>query len=220
MNNEPILFRPVLRPVCNPGDLVAVYTQGGRYRVIRVEHIEARPKMVHDFGSLAASATATTAVQLLNSSSQDKLAVAANQFLQLRFELDPRYWLTSPTTPAQMYIYQPGSAWQRWNNSYQAAFVDAVQQANYGIAMSELFSWYTDTPQFSIINDTGATMNPSTISVYGLVYTGTPLNEGGALTDEQASDIREQAKRTMAGYVLTVPASPVAVSNRINAPTF
>lgn len=212
--DEPYLYRPIMRPICNPMDIVALLTQGGVYKCIRVRHIEARPKTTHDFGSTLNGNT-VTAVQAQNSNSQDILAVAANQFLQTRFQLDPRDWLTSPTTPAQMYVYQPGSATQRWNNLYQAAWADAVYQADYGVAMTELFSWYTDTPQFGVSNTSGSTMANTRVNFFGIVYTGDDVGE-----NPSDPDLMSQAKDTPAGRILLVPASVANVAKVANAPVF
>lgn len=218
MRYEPILYRPEWRPVVNVGDVVDLLDSAVQ-RLLLVEHIEMKPFAVIDWGSVLSTVT-IAAKAALNASSQDILAVGPDQFAQTRIRLDPRDFLSNPTSgnPTLVQAYQPGPAAQRWANIYQVYSWDAISQAYWASlnqSPTELFSYYDQTPNYSVINNSGATQATSRIWFMQIVYTGMPLG-----SDPNDAAVQAAVAKSMLGYVAQIPVAVKQVRNRANNPAF
>jgi hypothetical protein len=180
LNRAPYLYRTEWAPPCMPGD-IAVLLLPGSPLVMQCQFVEELPKLLNfDLAAAASVATGTSSAvqQLQNASNQDVLAVGPDEWMQSRVELDPLDWLdTSGTTqPAQLTIWQPGAGQGRLLTLYAQAFQDIRSQQKWpSLNGTEIWSWYNQTPQYQVTNNTGVTLTHARLNAYGWHYGGRTL---------------------------------------------
>lgn len=213
---EPLLYRPEWKPVVNIGDVVDLLMPS-QQQILLIDHIEMKPFQVIDWGTVNNAAT-IAAKQALNAQNQDILAVGPDQFIQIRVRLDPRDFLVNPTSgnPTLLQAYQPGPAAQRWATIYQSYSWDAINQAYWpSLQPTELFSYYDQTPEYSVINQSGANQTTSRIWFQTIVYSGTQL--GG---DPGDAKVTRAVGRSMLQFLAQIPVAVKQTRNRANSPAF
>lgn len=216
---EPLIYREAWRPVVDIGDVVALMRSTSTI-IGRVRHIEARPRIArYDFGAVNAGVV-QAAKQVQASNSADSLTVGADQFIQVRFRLDGTDWSASVATAASLQVVQPGPGLQRWVNTYQVADWD-IQTQNYwdSLAPTELFSYYTDTPQFIVNNASLSNMANSRVWFYGWVYTFDSLQTLNA-GDEISHELGDAVRGSRLGSIAWIPVAATVPRRTVNMPAF
>lgn len=207
------IYQQTWQPILNVSD-VAILLRSTDDLVLRVTHIEMKPATVIDFGSCAAGVT-IPAQAAVNASGQDVNQTGPDQFTQTRLRLDPRDFLTNPASgnPAYLQAYQPGPSLTRWALPYQVYAWDPITQSYWtSLNPTELFTWYTDSPQFSITNPAGnATMNNTRVWFYQVTYTGEPIGQ-----DPNGDTARSFIEKSNYGKPIYVPVAVKQARTRMN----
>lgn len=201
-------YRPNFEPVVEIGDVVDLIQTQGQHVYLEVEYIDARPKLNEvDFGALANGGTIDFVAALV--ANQDVLQCGWNEFLQLRWALNPNDFVIPPNlpvvNPAQVYMSEPYGGNPRWNEQNNSSWWDIRAQNLWDtLAPTEVFSYYNQTPQFKLVNNTGSDMAHTRISFYGIAYIGTVL---GVQAPPAPAIAETHASKSIAGRIVPLPIS-------------
>ena len=170
-------YSPDWQPVAQIGDYVALIRQGTEPQPMLLKGVFAIPLLGEvDFGAVNNGVTTATAKALI--SGADILEVGPDEFLQIRFALNPTDFTGSPAADISLAVWQPGPAQQRWATNGQVGRWDIFAQNMWtSLAPTELYSYYDQTPQFAVTNDSGGNIANSRVRFFAWHYVGKLLSD-------------------------------------------
>lgn len=171
-------YKTEFEPVVRMGDYVEMIRIGGDAIDLRVDYVEGLGMLgefnVIQSGTVPAGATSPVTKALIGG--QDILQAGPDEFYQLRYQLNPTDWTAPSTADIKLNLYQPGPGQSRWSAALAVGFWDITAQ-NYWTSLhpTETYTWWTDTPQFSVTNNTAGTLSNARVRVFAWRFAGEVL---------------------------------------------
>ena len=168
-------YKTQFEPARQIGDFVELMRMSGDAIDMRIEYIEPLALLgefnVIQTGTVINGATSSITKALI--SGADIIQSGPDEFYQLRFGLNPTDWAAVSTADIKLNLYQPGPGQSRWAGALAVGAWDMTGQ-NYWTSLhpTETFSWWTDTPQFSVTNNSGATISNARVRVWAWRFAG------------------------------------------------
>lgn len=168
MYRQIYLGKTAFEPVVQIGEDVGLLRESGDIIYLRVAFWEWLPFIKEqDFGSVPANSQSAITEVI-------ELRTGENEFLQVRFALNPNDFTDSVNH--RLRIYQPGEGTARWRSlNVVASWVPQAQNTWTSLHPTELFTTGMDTPRFQVVNLTATAMSNSRVRFYGIRYVGEPL---------------------------------------------